>query len=75
MIEGASDFLPEETMMEALTLGHEAIGVICDALDEFRRVAGSPKKTDTLRHLPADLLDKMDEVQHENRWAVSGCVM
>ena len=31
MIEGLSDFLSEEIMVSALTLGHKAIGDICDA--------------------------------------------
>lgn len=32
MIEGAADFLPEETLIEALRVGHEAIKTICQAL-------------------------------------------
>lgn len=60
MIEGLSDFLSEEVMVEALSLGHKAIGEICDALQQFQSLAGSPKKTDTLRKTPADLVDKMD---------------
>ena len=60
MIEGAADFLSEETMMAALTKGHEAIGVICDALSAFQKVAGKPKKTDTLRKLPVGLIDSID---------------
>lgn len=32
MIEGAADFLPEETLIEALRAGHEAIKTICRAL-------------------------------------------
>ena len=30
MIEGAADFLPEQTMIEAVSLGHSVIGTICD---------------------------------------------
>jgi hypothetical protein len=82
MIEGLSDFLSEEAMVEALKLGHDvnqfssitnwqlsaqchlqAIGVICDALNAFQSLAGKPKKTDTLRVMPEELIDKMDAVR------------
>ena len=46
------------------TLGHAAIGVICDGLTAFQKVAGKSKKIDTLRKLPSDLLDSMDQVTH-----------
>eukprot|EP00596_Hydrurales_sp_CCMP1899_P003549 CAMPEP_0119046454 /NCGR_PEP_ID=MMETSP1177-20130426/46662_1 /TAXON_ID=2985 /ORGANISM="Ochromonas sp, Strain CCMP1899" /LENGTH=812 /DNA_ID=CAMNT_0007019621 /DNA_START=307 /DNA_END=2745 /DNA_ORIENTATION=+ len=62
MIEGAADFLPEEIMIEALKLGHAAIGVICDGLSVFQSVAGKAKKIDTLRKLPTDLLNSMEKL-------------
>lgn len=62
MIEGAADFLSEETMMEALKLGHAAIGEICDALSAFQAHVGTTKKTDTLRKLPPDLLNSIDKL-------------
>ena len=46
------------------TSGHAAIGVICDGLTAFQKVAGKAKKIDTLRKLPSDLLDSMDQVTH-----------
>eukprot|EP00316_Scyphosphaera_apsteinii_P007759 CAMPEP_0119303212 /NCGR_PEP_ID=MMETSP1333-20130426/4678_1 /TAXON_ID=418940 /ORGANISM="Scyphosphaera apsteinii, Strain RCC1455" /LENGTH=829 /DNA_ID=CAMNT_0007305819 /DNA_START=135 /DNA_END=2624 /DNA_ORIENTATION=+ len=60
MIEGEADFLPEEVMAEALTIGHTAIGVICDAINEFAAAAGKKKKLDTLHLLPSELLDAID---------------
>jgi len=48
MIEGAADFLPERTMIEAVSLGHSVIGTICDGLDAFRAAVGKPKKLDTI---------------------------
>ena len=48
MIEGHSDFLPEETMVEALALGHAAIGTICAAISALAHTAGRAKKKDTL---------------------------
>lgn len=61
MIEGAANFLPDEMMIKALKLGHEAIGQICDALSEFQKLAGKSKKLDTLRKAPSDLLDEADK--------------
>ena len=61
MIEGVADFLPEEVVIEALAKGHAAIGVICDAIDAFSKLGGAkPKKTETLRHFPKELLSSMD---------------
>lgn len=62
MIEGFSDFVTEEIFLEALQKGHEAIGQICDGISEFQKIAGVPKKTDTLRHIPKDLIENMDKV-------------
>lgn len=60
MIEGASEFLSEEKMVEAIGLGHAAIGEICDAIAKFQEIAGKPKKLDTLKKLPSRLLDEID---------------
>ena len=60
MIEGDAKFLPEEAMVEALALGHSAIGIICDAISILADKAGRPKKTDTLHALPQTLLDEID---------------
>ena len=65
MIEGTADFLPEETMIAAVSLGHEAIGTICDAISAFQTAVGGTKKTDTLRKLPPDLLNSMDQLYGE----------
>jgi len=48
MIEGAANFLPEATMIEAVSLGHSVIGTICDGLDAFRETVGKTKKLDTI---------------------------
>lgn len=63
MIEGVADFLPEETMIEALQKGHDAIGTICDAIHEFAKISSAtsrPKKLDTLRASQTGLVDRMD---------------
>jgi polyribonucleotide nucleotidyltransferase len=59
---GAAEFLPEAVMLEALRIGHAAVGVICDAIVEFQGIAGKSKKMDTLRKLPLSLVDAMDSV-------------
>ena len=64
MIEGVADFLPEETMIAAIQKGHDAIGTICDAINEFAKISSAtskPKKLDTLRVSQANLVNKMDE--------------
>lgn len=55
MIEGAADFLPEETIIEALRLGHDAIKTICRALTEWSAKVGKPKRTASLRSPPPEL--------------------
>ena len=60
MIEGAADFLSEEQMVEALRLGHQAVGEICDGLAAFQLAVGKAKKLDTLRMPPKDLLSSME---------------
>jgi len=62
MIEGAADFLPEELMVQALSIGHNAIGEICEAITELQKKAGKPKKTDALASLPIELMDAIDQV-------------
>jgi len=62
MIEGAADFLSEAVMVQALTLGHEVIGKICDAISAFAAAVNPVKRTDTLRKSPSTLVDRMDSV-------------
>lgn len=40
MIEGEGDFLSEELMVEAVAFGHGAIKIICEGMEEFKKVAG-----------------------------------
>lgn len=61
MIEGFGDFIPEEQFIKALKLGHEAIGIICDGISLFQQICGKSKRMDTLRILPTQLIDEMDQ--------------
>ena len=63
MIEGAADFLSEEQLIEALKMGHEAIGKICDAISRFQEAVGAPKKLDSLHKVPDGLIEQIDQVQ------------
>jgi polyribonucleotide nucleotidyltransferase len=62
MIEGAADFLPESTMIKAVKFGHDAIGVICEAVEEFGKTVGITKKLDTLEKAPEGLQEKINEL-------------
>lgn len=62
MIEGYSDFLTEEQVIEAISKGHEAIQAICHALKEWQKEVGKPKNRTSLKPLPEELLKKMDEI-------------
>jgi polyribonucleotide nucleotidyltransferase len=61
MIEGAADFLSEEEMMEAVSFGHEAIKIQCEAIEELGRVAGKEKKYDTIKPPVEGLKEEMDD--------------
>lgn len=60
MIEGAADFLPEETMVRAVKFGHDAIRVICEAVEEFGKVVGKEKNFETLARMPDGLQERVD---------------
>eukprot|EP00980_Cylindrotheca_fusiformis_P014950 scaffold4095_cov117-Cylindrotheca_fusiformis.AAC.7 len=65
MIEGAADFLPEETMVRAVNFGHQAIQVITEAVEDFGQSIGVTKKTDTLITAPPELQGKVDALMTE----------
>lgn len=65
MIEGAADFLPEETMIEAVSFGHEAIKTICVALEEFGAAVGKEKNYSTLIKPIDGLQDEVNEALGE----------
>jgi len=65
MIEGAAEFLPEETMLEAVKRGHESVRAICLALEEFGEVAGKEKNYSTLPEKVEGLQEAVDELMTE----------
>lgn len=62
MIEGYCDFLTEEQVAEAIEEGHKGIKIICDALLNWQKEIGKPKKRDTLRPLPQEVYDAVDAI-------------
>lgn len=65
MIEGAAEFMPEETMVRAVTFAHDAIKVICEAVEELGKVAGKEKNFSTLKKSPEGLQDIVNELMTE----------
>lgn len=60
MIEGFSDFLTEEQIVDGVRLAQESITKLCDAMDELRAKTGSKEKdVSTLRKVPEDLMARM----------------
>jgi polyribonucleotide nucleotidyltransferase len=62
MIEGFCDFLTEEQVLEAITAGHQAIQTICHALAQWQKEIGKEKKRSSIRVLPQDVLDAVEEI-------------
>jgi len=62
MIEGYCDFLTEDQVLEALTLGHEGIKKICSTITAWAAKIGKPKHRATLRTLPAKLLEEVEKI-------------
>ncbi len=65
MIEGAADFLSEEKMVQAVTFAHDAIKVICEAVEEYGKVAGKEKNFATLTKSPEGLQEIVNELMTE----------
>lgn len=61
MIEGYCDFLSEEQVLEALSIGHQAIQKICIALTEWQKELGKEKKRNTIHVLPKELINQVEE--------------
>lgn len=62
MIEGSCDFLTEEQVLEAITIGHAGIKTICDALLNWQKQIGKAKKVDTILPLSKEILDSVDAI-------------
>ena len=65
MIEGAAEFLPEEIMVRAVTFGHKAIAVICEAVAELDSIVGKEKNFATLKKAPEELQGIVNDLMTE----------
>lgn len=61
MIEGFCDFLTETQVLDAIEFGQEAIKTICHGIGEWQKELGKPKKRETLRLLPQELLNETEK--------------
>lgn len=55
MIEGFSDFLTEDQILEAIDYGHMAIKKICLALEEWQKEVGKEKTDEQIYKMPENL--------------------
>jgi ribonuclease PH len=62
MIEGAADFLPEATMIEAVKFGHDAIIGLCEGIEALGKLAGKEKKLDTIKPPIVGLKERVNEL-------------
>ncbi len=60
MIEGNCKFLTEDQILEAIQTGHDAIRTICQAIHNWQKLLGKPKKRDTLKVLGEDVVKEVD---------------
>lgn len=57
MIEGYSDFLTEDQILEAVEYGHKYIKIICEELKNWQEEIGKEKNDTTLYKMPQKALD------------------
>lgn len=62
MIEGYCDFLTEEQVIEAISIGHSGIQTICRALENWRQEVGKPKNTSKLKPLAQEVISAVEEL-------------
>ncbi|KAH7432780.1 hypothetical protein KP509_07G039700 [Ceratopteris richardii] len=60
MIEGCCKFVTEEKMLQAISLGQEAVVKVCEAIEGLVKKAGKAKRLDTI-HLPSPSIYKCIE--------------
>ncbi len=59
MVEGGSDNLPEDVILDAIYMGQEEINKILDAQDQLRAEAGIPKREVPASSQDLELVDKL----------------
>jgi polyribonucleotide nucleotidyltransferase len=62
MIEGSAEFLSEETMINAVQFGHQAVKVYCQGLQALNEAVGVTKNYSTIATPPETLQARVDEI-------------
>ncbi|CAI9273102.1 unnamed protein product [Lactuca saligna] len=65
MIEGYCDFLPEEKLLQAIEIGHDAVRGICKEVDNLVKKCGKPKMLDSIKLPPPELYKHVEEIVGE----------
>lgn len=61
MVEAGAKIVPEDTILEAIQKGHEAIKNLCAIQEELRSLAGKPKAEFVAHEPPAELRTAVEE--------------
>jgi polyribonucleotide nucleotidyltransferase len=75
MVEGGSEMVPEEEILEGIFLGYEALKPLLDLQDELRQAVGQPKHEIELYEPPESLVRKMEDMARadaEAAWRLKG---
>ncbi|XP_010525003.1 PREDICTED: polyribonucleotide nucleotidyltransferase 1, chloroplastic [Tarenaya hassleriana] len=65
MIEGYSNFLPEEMLLQAVEVGQNAVRATCSAIEALAKKYGKPKMFDAIRLPPSELYKHVEEIAGE----------
>ncbi|KAI4381595.1 hypothetical protein MLD38_007655 [Melastoma candidum] len=65
MIEGYSNFLSEEKLLEAVKVGQEAVQAICKDVDSLVKICGKPKMLDAIKLPPPELYKHVEDIAGE----------
>ncbi|KAL2320519.1 hypothetical protein Fmac_029488 [Flemingia macrophylla] len=62
MIEGYSNFLPEEKLLKAVEVGQDAVRAICNEVEALVKKCGKPKMLDAIKLPPPELYQHVEEI-------------
>ncbi|CAJ1919575.1 unnamed protein product [Sphenostylis stenocarpa] len=60
MIEGYSNFLPEEQLLKAVEVGQDAVRAICNEVEALVKKCGKPKMLDAIKLPPPELYEHVE---------------
>ncbi|KAL9289775.1 hypothetical protein ACSQ67_024460 [Phaseolus vulgaris] len=60
MIEGYSNFIPEEKLLRAVEVGQDAVRAICNEVDALVKKCGKPKMLDAIKLPPPELYEHVE---------------